>query len=142
MSDKISDKMSDKQNQAIKTGDKQTISKQLAKCPFCGEELELIEERKLFAHKSNKCFLYDFCFPTYLEEAIKAWNTRKPMERILERLEEKQNNWENNYNVAKRCGDISRMHYADGYADGVAIAFEVVEMASEQEAVKEEGGIE
>ena len=126
MSDKISDKMSDKQNQAIKTGDKQTISKQLAKCPFCGEELELIKDGNLFAHKSNNCFLYDFCFPTYLEEAIKAWNTRKPMERILERLEERIDSKEDERERA-RIDNPLRYEMCDSYIGAMNYAIEIIE---------------
>ena len=94
MSDKISDKMSDKQNQAIKTGDKQTISKQLAKCPFCGGKARML--KKLIERKDDvtiefgvMCYQCGCINEGYRnrELAIKKWNTRKPIERILERLE-------------------------------------------------------
>ena len=75
--------MSDKQT------NKQTISKQLAKCPFCNEELEVVGKGHYFAHKINGCILQHLCFETDDEEAIELWNTRKPIESILERLQKK-----------------------------------------------------
>lgn len=92
MSDKISDKMSDKQNQAIKTGDKQTISKQLAKCPFCGGEN--IKYTYIDWADAIRCYGCGAAMTTPMdfdgnrkEELKNKWNTRKPMERIIERLE-------------------------------------------------------
>lgn len=141
MSDKISDKMSDKQNQAIKTGDKQTISKQLAKCPFCGGEAITVEvynakENKLYP--AVKCFECECRTPMMktFEQAIKIWNTRKPVERILERLKELYK-----YNAEQ----------ADIYKDGNgAYMREMKEMYMDKancygvamRTVEEEGGIE
>lgn len=55
------------------------------------------------------------------KEAIKAWNTRKPMERILERLEEKAKEYTND--------DLSYRIPWFGIEEAIEI-------------VKEEGGIE
>ena len=57
-------------------------------CPCCGEELEVIDDGQYYAHKINGCILQHLCFRADEEESIKLWNTRKPMERIVERLEE------------------------------------------------------
>lgn len=65
---------------------KQTISKQLAKCPFCNEELEVHCTSRYYMHKLNGCILQHFCFETDDELSIDLWNTRKPMERIVERF--------------------------------------------------------
>lgn len=84
---------------------KQTISKQLAKCPLCGEEIKggvrltgyIMMNRQYI--KCDACGLkmessYDIdgLSQTHLkaitEDLIRRWNTRKPMERIVERLEE------------------------------------------------------
>ena len=93
MSDKISDKMSDKQNQAIKTGDKQTISKQLAKCPFCGGEnikytyIDWADAIRCYGCGAAMTNPMDFD-GNRKEELKNKWNTRKPMERIIEQLED------------------------------------------------------
>lgn len=68
----------------------------LEPCPFCGGEAEIIRNYKTATQE------YEYmAWCTELgcnanidgfvdeESAIKAWNTRKPMERILEQLEEK-----------------------------------------------------
>lgn len=102
MSDKTSDKISDE-----KASDK------LLKCPFCGGEAELKYARQKlpFSGEINSFFVTCKncgCSTPYFsemniyyskdykekekelkEKTIKTWNTRKPMEMILERLKEK-----------------------------------------------------
>jgi len=110
----------------------------LLPCPFCGGEARA--KKKYFNSESVVTIAYRVVCRkcgagseyTDKEYAITAWNTRKPMERIVERLEERQDNWDSNYNESKRCGDIRRMDYSNGYADGVVIAIEIV---------KEEGAV-
>lgn len=66
-------------------------SKQLLNCPFCGGEATMTHYNNKFAKWYQvvcmNCHLSQTS--TYLSEevAITAWNTRKPMERIVERLE-------------------------------------------------------
>ena len=67
---------------------------ELKRCPFCGGEAEIwdgyIEEfLKTEYMKYVQCNYCKASTKLYFTEkkAIKAWNTRKPMERILERLE-------------------------------------------------------
>ena len=61
----------------------------LLRCPFCGGEAELlkgqceIDNYVMCLECRSKTKLYNT-----KASAIKAWNTRKPMERIVERLEE------------------------------------------------------
>lgn len=61
----------------------------LLPCPFCGE-VEEVELIKCNGSWSVICFRCDISSNYYEkpQQAIKKWNTRKPMERILERLEE------------------------------------------------------
>ena len=98
---------------------------ELKRCPFCGGEARLIcfyrvglETIKIYLVKCSKC---GFEYKEYQaeEEAIAAWNTRKPIERILERLEEESNNSINDF-------DRTRDYYHDGKADGFERAIRIV----------------
>lgn len=97
MSDK---KASDKKASEHKTSDK------LLPCPFCGGEAELYSyeaerviydsdtlgyvDTEYFTKYGVSCTGCNCLMAEYKseEQAIAAWNTRKPMGRILERLEE------------------------------------------------------
>ena len=65
----------------------------LLKCPFCGGEAKIdktitntVSVECTVCHASSRIIL---CTEGDIEQkAIKAWNTRKPMENIVERLEE------------------------------------------------------
>ena len=99
----------------------------LLPCPFCGGEAELL---KGLCELDNyvmclKCRCKTKLYNTK-EAAIKAWNTRKPMERILERLEEGQEECYKLFAIGFNAED--RGGY-DAYSDAIEI-------------VKEEGGIE
>ena len=65
----------------------------LLPCPFCGGEARMQDEpieKGEFLYSvlcENDCVTQGIYHNT-AESAIKAWNTRKPMERIVERLEE------------------------------------------------------
>ena len=65
------------------------------------------------------------------DKAIKAWNTRTPMERIVERLEEELKLADEE---KRRCVAENMLQFdeAKGYARGIANAIEIV---------KEEGGL-
>ena len=60
----------------------------LAKCPFCDVELKRWDymPQVFFEHPYNGCILSGKKV-LESEHDVKAWNTRKPMERIIERLE-------------------------------------------------------
>lgn len=57
---------------------------------------------------------------------IKAWNTRVPMERIMERLEEGIEEHWGYYNHAKRTGNIRQMDCSDGCAEGFVTAIQIL----------------
>ena len=92
----------------------------LAKCPFCDAELKRRDymPNVFFEHPYNGCILSGKKV-LESEHDVKAWNTRKPMERIVERL--------------KEVGD----HY---FALHDIYGFSAMNEAIE--IVKEEGGIE
>ncbi|MBR4930736.1 MAG: Lar family restriction alleviation protein [Bacteroidaceae bacterium] len=69
----------------------------LLPCPFCGGEAEVIghyikagANNFQYFVRCKKCKARPQPFYTFKkkEKAVEVWNTRKPMERILERLEE------------------------------------------------------
>lgn len=103
----------------------------LLPCPFCGGEAH-IEEHKFWDEKAkgftvqtygvvcDNCCSMSWQHHRHKEKAIEQWNTRKPMERIVERLEEKQD-------------EPIYQHQYDNYFIGITDAIEIV---------KEEGGIE
>lgn len=64
----------------------------LLPCPFCGGEAYLYEDKKCDIYSvgcKNCCDIEPITrVCESKEEAIKLWNTRKPMQDIVERLEE------------------------------------------------------
>lgn len=95
-------------------------------CPFCKEELEIVGKGHYFAHKINGCILQHLCFEIDDDEAVKRWNTRKPMDDIVERFEESMERQWCYYNNAKGTGNIRQMDYSDGCAEGLTTAIEIV----------------
>lgn len=68
-----------------KTSDKRPLP-----CPFCGVKLELIKREKgdIYHHPWNECIAKAWYFDAHNARCLKLWNARKPMEKIVERLEE------------------------------------------------------
>lgn len=89
----------------------------LLPCPFCGGEAEILGDKTHWIYCPN-CCSETKSFKTK-KEAIERWNTRKPMERIIEKLEDKK--W-------------GTSEWRDKWRD--EIIGECIEV------VKEEGGIE
>ena len=113
---------------------------ELKRCPFCGEKM--VPSYKLPKHPNgylkwmrfhpdNKCILSAFSIDLRETERVGAWNTRKPMENIAERLEEELHL---SYKEKERCVCLYPLQFdeAKGYARGIANAIEIV---------KEEGGM-
>lgn len=109
----------------------------LLRCPFCGGEAQLQQipsatwDKFVVTCKSSKCcaFYIGYCDEGLYDtrtKAVEAWNTRKPMERILERLEKGQEECYKLFAIGFNAED--RAGY-DAYSDAIEI-------------VKEEGGIE
>ena len=105
----------------------------LLPCPFCGGEASLKRDQKDdFVEYSVGCYnrgcvcaAHTYCYYDK-EEAIRDWNTRKPMERIVERLEETRSD---RIEVVHKTMDT----FVDGQISGIEYATKIV---------KEEGGIE
>ena len=71
----------------------------LKPCPFCGSKAELRYNKDGFAYilcANDGCYARtDGCLNE--NEASRLWNTRKPMERIVERLEKRKKQLEELY---------------------------------------------
>ena len=109
----------------------------LKPCPFCGGEAGMREERRYLGGTSNgisrtyiQCNLCACRTMSYdwedKKNAIKTWNTRKPMEAIVERLEEKSNG--ENIDMRAYYGDEAYLKICEAYEEAIEI-------------VKEEGGV-
>ena len=96
----------------------------LKKCPFCGSDAIL--ETSKFGYRVS-CKQRALCGATQVfsdseEEAITAWNTRKPMERIVKRLEANSEWTDSTFDEDGFCNDDS---------------FEVIRLERAIEIVKE-----
>lgn len=72
------------------------MSKELKPCPFCGGEVRMDDEQ-ITATITVDYFICEKCGATvhfeYADstaETIEAWNTRKPIDKVVEQLEELQ----------------------------------------------------
>ena len=108
----------------------------LLRCPFCGGDAVTAE---MYNTKLKKLFPIVKCLDCEcrtpmtetFEEAITAWNTRKPMERILERLEECKETHDRRLLSKKETASfkIKELQFSGCYQNAIEI-------------VKEEGGFE
>lgn len=106
---------------------------ELKRCQCCKAEAKIIAGSVFMWEQAVACSecglstkMYHGISPSEARnKAIEAWNTRKPIKRILERLEEETNNSINDF-------DRTRDYYHDGKADGFERAIKIV---------REEGGL-
>ena len=131
MSDKTSDKTSDKR---------------LLPCPFCGGEAKFITGSPFIWEHAVACGecgtatrMIGGVTPSMARNRVaQVWNTRKPMQEIVERLEDLK---QHNLNEAKKCSEFENfqvyMNDNRGFYRDNAKCYEVA-----IEVVKEEGGIE
>lgn len=103
---------------------------QLLPCPFCGGEAKVHVTYETEFVTCTKCgcrtetTVGDYCDEGFMDgsQAIKKWNTRKLMERIVERLEEQADE----YTLMKVDAKLSKAHRAGGYITGLEKAIEIV----------------
>jgi hypothetical protein len=102
---------------------------ELKRCPFCGKTL-IADGVKFFVHPVVGCLLDGIPIKNDAE-SIKRWNTRKPMDRIVERLEQQAKQ----YN--RRAKELANKSTEAGiHNKGKACSYEHA-----IEIVKEEGGL-
>lgn len=101
----------------------------IKKCPFCGGEL--LVDGKFYVHPVVGCLLDGIPIMNDTE-SIKRWNTRIPMQNIVERLEQQAELCRNRGFEIEQKGDsaIADKHYGKQCSYLHAI-----------EIVKEEGGL-
>ena len=105
------------------------MTDRLRECPFCGGEVYVSREDCYGNIDDNYLVHCDECGLQFgfinqfesEEEAIKAWNTRKPMDRIVEQLEEEVK-WAETHGTDKkfRHGRISGLLTAQRLVKGGA----------------------
>lgn len=105
---------------------------ELKRCPFCGIPLKLVGSKRRgnqhYLHEyNNNCILNGFGFIA-TDENIQHWNTRKPMQNIIERLEIKLSD-----TVYEKATQESNESHLNGLSIGYCEAIGIV---------KEEGGID
>lgn len=101
----------------------------LLKCPFCGRRAELRYDKDGFSYivcANDGCYVRT---DGHLNEesAINHWNTRKPMANIVEKLEEKQERYDDvAFMEMNTNGHTLDFEYAHGKKDGVQEAINIV----------------
>lgn len=95
----------------------------LLPCPFCGGEAEWGTVLKTWIECKNCGFETPYSQDT--EETERLWNTRKPMERILEQLESELKSADEE---KERCLKENPLQFdsAKGYATGISNALDIV----------------
>ena len=91
----------------------------LLPCPFCDKKLKKFKGG--YEHKSSQCVLSSFILT---DVEIPKWNTRKPMERIVERLDELENITLDQYNNS--MAGTYEHDFADGKDCGLSMAIDIV----------------
>lgn len=104
----------------------------LKRCPFCGGEARLEQvpgatwDKFVVTCKSMKCcaFYIGYCDEGIYDtktKAIEAWNTRKPVENVMKRLEEAKNT--EIKVIGGRCNGKS---FTVGYSEGIREAINII----------------
>lgn len=75
------------------------MTDKLKPCHFCGVQLENEQPSTIWSHPNNGCLLSLIGIE---EGRFLEWNTRKPMDRIVEQLEEKKTK----FSFPKHCKSI------------------------------------
>ena len=97
---------------------------ELKKCPFCGGEARWATRDKHW----SECAVCgtEGINSEYSEDCIEAWNTRKPVERILERLEEKGAECKERAKEELNEFCLEMFHAYENEADGIKKAIEII----------------
>lgn len=96
----------------------------LKRCPFCGGEADLFSWAQIplnyqYGIECRECHtLFQINqYDTTMQETIEKWNTRKPMQDIVERLEDAKHGFSG--------GSLQTVYYQNGVIDAIEIVKEV-----------------
>lgn len=110
-----------------------TSDKRLLNCPFCGGNKVGLWHNKsisplILGTHNVQCYDCHFGLaPSKTkEEAIKKWNTRKPMQEIVERLEESETSKRERASEELDEFCLEMYHLYESEADGIGEAIEIV----------------
>lgn len=102
----------------------------LLTCPFCGREATTSEKEGIKNMPHGWGWVGCRCCRVFMNYshgyrgkrlAIEAWNTRKPMERIIEQLEDAQDEYYRKYH-----DEHVDIMYNEGKSDGMQVAINIV----------------
>ena len=116
---------------------------ELLPCPFCGGEavVHVNDGVRVICRNcsaTTKILVDGFSQGkpngSAIKSVINAWNTRKPMERIAEQLEEELNLADKE---KERCARENKLQFdsAKSYAHGISIAIEIVKAGGTDERI-------
>ena len=99
---------------------------ELKRCPICDKEVEITKDNLMGFHviECNICKI--LMYSRNKEELINKWNTRKPMQNIVERLEHF-----NEETFYRANGRTNGKTLAYGYSKGIRKAIEIVKEEGE-----------
>lgn len=104
----------------------------LKRCPLCNSELELDTDKRFYIHPLIGCYFDCLIIKADNENSIEKWNTRKPMERIVERLEYEYHEIDKCKKESYEDGEWERFDMFANLKNGIGRAIVIV---------KEEGGM-
>lgn len=103
---------------------------ELKKCPFCGGKPVLLKHNDEDYYKvfCECCGARQWTFANRTDrDAIRNWNTRTPMDNIVEKLEESQERYDGvAFMEMNTNGHTLDFEYAHGKKDGVQEAINIV----------------
>ena len=101
------------------------MTDKLKPCPFCGGEADTEWHHGYWGVRCKSC--YAEVTADGMNDAIEAWNNRKPMDRIVEQLEEELRLSEEE---KRRCVAENAMQFdsAKGYYNGIYNSLAIVKV--------------
>lgn len=89
---------------------------------------DVVDARRYsYTFQCNECMMYcEYQYCNDKEGAINVWNNRKPLERVIERLEEKESSYRERAKEELNEFCLEMFHLLYDEADGLKKAIEIV----------------